>query len=80
MSRRDEYLRKLQQQKAVDTVSKIYLSSITDVLFEAELKKEDIEYLLSELTSKVENLTKGFIDLDTYTLSVEEKTGIKLNQ
>lgn len=80
MSRRDEYLRKLQQQKAVDTVSKIYLSSITEVLFEAGLKKEDIEYLLSEMTVKVENLTKGFIDLETYIQSVEEKTDIKLSQ
>lgn len=78
MSRRDEYLRKIQQQKMVDTVSKIYLSSIAEVLFEAEIKKEDIEYLLSEMTTKVENLTKGFIDLDTYILSVEEKTGIQL--
>lgn len=80
MSRRDEYLKKLQQQKAVDTVSRIYLSSITEVLFEAGLKKEDTEYLLSEMTEKVENLTKGFIDLDTYILSVEEKTGIKLSE
>lgn len=79
VSRRDEYLKKLQQQKAVDTVSRIYLSSITEVLFEAGLKKEDMEYLLSEMTEKVENLTKGFIDLKTYILSVEEKTGIKLN-
>ncbi len=80
MSRRDEYLRKLQQQKAVNTVSRIYLSSITEVLYDAGLKKKDIEYLLSEMTEKVENLTKGFIDLDTYILSVEEKTGIKLNE
>lgn len=79
MSRRDEYLRKMQQQKAVDTVSRIYLSSITEVLFDAGVKKEDIEYLLSEMTEKVENLTKGFIDLDTYILSVEEKTGIVLD-
>ena len=80
MSRREEYLRKQQEQKAVDAVSHIYLASITEVLYEAKLKREDIEYLLSELTTKIENLSRGFIDLDTYILSVEEKTGIKLKQ
>ena len=79
MSRREEYLRKQQEQKAVETVSRIYLASITEVLYEAKLKQEDIEYLLSELTAKIENLSCGFIDLDTYILSVEEETGIKLN-
>ncbi|MDU2156360.1 hypothetical protein [Clostridium sp.] len=79
MSRREEQLRKIRDQKISEKVSKIYLSTITEVLFEAGIKKEDIDYLLSAMTEKVENLTKGYIDLDTYILSVEEKTGIQLN-
>lgn len=79
MSRRDEFLRKQQEQKAVEKVSRIYLSTITEVLYDAQLKKEDIEYLLSEMTEKIENLTTGYIGLDDYEESVEEKTGIQLH-
>ena len=66
MSRREEQLRKLRDQKISERVSNIYLSSITEVLFEAGVKKEDIETLLCNLTEKIENLTKGYIGLDTY--------------
>lgn len=48
MSRRDEYLKKQREQQAVERVSKIYLSTMTEVLYDAQIKKEDIEYLLSE--------------------------------
>lgn len=78
MSRRDEFLRKQREKAIAEKVSQIYLSSITEVLFEAGLKKEDINYILSELSDKVANLSKGYIDLDTYIVSVEEKTGIQL--
>lgn len=78
MSRREEQLRKLRDQKISERVSNIYLSSLTEVLFEAGVKKEDIDILLCNLTEKVENLTKGYIDLDTYIEVVEEKVGIKL--
>lgn len=80
MSRRDEYLRKQEEQRAVEKVSQIYLASITEVLFDAQMKKEDIEYLLSEITEKIENLGTGYIGLDNYTEYVEEKTGIKLHE
>ena len=78
MSRREEQLRKMRDQKISERVSNIYLSSITEVLFEAGVKKEDIEALLCNLTEKIENLTKGYIGLDTYIETVEEKVGIKL--
>ena len=78
MSRREEQLRKMRDQKISERVSNIYLSSITEVLFEAGVKKEDIETLLCNLTEKIENLTKGYIGLDTYIETVEEKVGIKL--
>lgn len=80
MSRRDEYLRKQQEQQAVEKVSRIYLASITEVLHDAKLKKDDIEYLLSEVTEKIENLSTGYIGLDDYIAYVEEKTGIKLHE
>lgn len=78
MSRREEQLRKMRDQKISERVSTIYLSSLTEVLFEAGVKREDIDILLCNLTEKVENLTKGYVDLDTYVTSVEEKVGIKL--
>lgn len=78
MSRREEQLRKMRDQKISERVSNIYLSSTTEVLFEAGVKKEDIETLLCNLTEKIENLTKGYIGLDTYIETVEEKVGIKL--
>ena len=40
--------------------------------------KEDIETQLCNLTEKIEYLTKGYIGLDTYIETVEEKVGIKL--
>ena len=61
----------MRDQKISERVSNIYLSSITEVLFEAGVKKEDIETLLCNLTEKIENLTKGYIGLDTYIETVE---------
>ncbi|MCR0532301.1 hypothetical protein MKC55_23435 [[Clostridium] innocuum] len=55
MSRREEQLRKMRDQKISERVSNIYLSSITEVLFEAGVKKEDIDVLLCNLTEKIEN-------------------------
>ena len=46
---------------------------------DTKLSKDEIEYILGLLTEKVENLTKGYIDLETYVDSIEEKSGIKLN-
>ena len=85
MSRREEQLRKIREQKITETVSRIYISSLVDVLCDivlmddAKLSKDEIEYILVLLTEKVENLTKGYIDLETYVDSVEEKSGIELN-
>lgn len=85
MSRREEQLRKLREQKITETVSSIYVSSLVDVLCDivlmddSKLSKDEMEYILGLLTEKVENLTKGYIDLDTYIESIEEKSGIKLN-
>lgn len=78
MSRRDEQLRKERDQKIAETISKIYLSSLSDVLFSNGVGKDALEDVLVQLTEKVEMLTKGYIDLDTYIVSVEEKVGIKL--
>lgn len=85
MSRREEQLRKIREQKITETVSRIYISSLVDVLCDivlmddTKLSKDEIEYILGLLTEKVENLTKGYIDLETYVDSIEEKSGIKLN-
>ena len=78
MSRRDVQLQQMREQRLVETTSKIYASTVAEVLFEAGLPKEDIEYVLSQVMSKAEDLSKGYIDVDTYVESVEEKTGITL--
>lgn len=84
MSRREEQLRKIREQKITETVSSIYISSLIDVLSDivlmndSKLSKDEIEYILGLLTEKVENLTKGYIDLETYVDSMEEKSGIRL--
>lgn len=78
MSRRDIQLQKMREQKLVETTSKIYSSSVAEVLYEAGLKKDDIEYILAGVMEKAIDLSKGYIDIDTYMISVEEKTGIKL--
>lgn len=78
MSRRDVQLQQMREQRLVETTSKIYASTMAEVLFEAGLPKEDIEYVLSQVMNKAEDLSKGYIDVDTYVESVEEKTGITL--
>lgn len=78
MSRRDQQLQKIREQKLVETTSKIYSASIVEVLYEVGMKKDDIEYILSGVMEKAIDLSKGYIDVDTYAESVEEKTGIKL--
>ena len=85
MSRREEQRRQLWEQKITEIVSSIYVASLVDVLCDivlmddSKLSKDEMEYILGLLTEKVENLTKGYIDLDTYIESIEEKSGIKLN-
>ena len=78
MSRRDVQLQQMRDQQLVETTSRIYASTVAEVLFEAGVPKEDIEYVLSQVMSKAEDLSKGYIDVDTYVESVEEKTGITL--
>ena len=78
MSRRDVQLQQMREQRLVETTSRIYASTVAEVLFEAGLPKEDIEYVLSQVMGKAEDLSKGYIDVDTYVESVEEKTGITL--
>lgn len=78
MSRRDKQLQEIREQRLVETTSRIYASTVAEVLFEAGLPKEDIEYVLSQVMSKAEDLSKGYIDIDMYVESVEEKTGITL--
>ena len=78
MIRRDVQLQQMREQRLVETTSKIYASTVAEVLFEAGLPKEDIEYVLSQVMNKAEDLSKGYIDVDTYVESVEEKTGITL--
>lgn len=46
MSRREEQLRKERDHLITDTISKIYLSSIVEVLYEAEIPKEDFWHRL----------------------------------
>ena len=78
MSRRDVQLQQMREQQLVETTSRIYASTVAEVLFEAGVPKEDIEYFLSQVMGKAEDLSKGYIDVDTYVESVEEKTGITL--
>ena len=78
MSRRDVQLQQMREQQLVETTSRIYASTVAEVLFEAGVPKEDIEYVLCQVMGKAEDLSKGYIDVDTYVESVEEKTGITL--
>lgn len=78
MNRREKYLQQVREQKLVETTSKIYAATLTEVLFEAEVSKDDIEYILSQVMGKAMDLSKGYIDVDTYVVSVEEKTGIMI--
>ena len=78
MSRRDVQLQQMREQQLVETTSRIYASTVAEVLFEAGVPKEDVEYVLSQVMGKAEDLSKGYIDVDTYVESVEEKTGITL--
>ena len=78
MSRRDVQLQQMREQQLVETTSRIYASTVAEVLFEAGVPKEDIEYVLSQVMGKAEDLSKGYIDVDTYVESEEEKTGITL--
>ena len=50
MSRREEQLRKERDQKISENVSKIYLSCITEVLFENGVETEGLEEVLNQLT------------------------------
>lgn len=78
MSRRDEILRKQREQMMSDLISKIYLSTITESMFEAGIPSDDIKYILDQVRCKAEDLSKGYIGIDDYIASVEEKTGIPL--
>ena len=78
MSRRDVQLQQMREQQLVETTSRIYASTVAEVLFEAGIPKEDIEYVLSQVMGKAENLSKGYIDVDTYVESVEEKKNIPM--
>ena len=46
MSRRDVQLQQMREQQLVETTSRIYASTVAEVLFEAGVPKEDIEYVL----------------------------------
>ena len=70
MSRRDVQLQQMREQQLVETTSRIYASTVAEVLFEAGVPKEDIEYVLSQVMGKAEDLSKGYIDVDTYVESV----------
>lgn len=78
MSRREEYLRKQREKKISELISKIYLSTITESLYEVGVKSEDIKYILNCVREKAENLSKGYIGIDDYIKAVEEKTKVPL--
>lgn len=80
MNRREKQLQDIREKKLVETTSKIYSATFTEVLFEADVSKEDIKYILSQVMEKAENLTRGYIDVNTYVESVQEKTGIMLTE
>ena len=63
MSRRDVQLQQMREQQLVETTSRIYASTVAEVLFEAGVPKEDIEYVLSQVMGKAEDLSKGYIDV-----------------
>lgn len=78
MSRRDEFLRKQNEKKISELISKIYLSTVTESLFDAGLQSEDIKYILDSVSEKADNLSKGYIGIDDYIDAVQEKTGVLL--
>lgn len=58
MSRRYVQLQQMREQQLVETTSRIYASTVAEVLFEAGVPKEDIEYVLSQVMGKAEDLLK----------------------
>lgn len=80
MSRRDKQLQEIREKKLVKTASKIYLGTITEVLYDQGIQGEQILDILGQITSKAEDLSKGYIDVDTYMEFVQEKTGVKITE
>lgn len=80
MSRRDKQLQEIREKKLVKTASKIYLGTITEVLYDQGIQGEQILDILGQITSKAEDLSKGYIDVDTYMEYVQEKTGVKITE
>lgn len=80
MSRRDKQLQDIREKKLVKTTSKIYLGTITEVLYDHGMQAEEIADILEQITGKAEDLSKGYIDVDTYLEHVQEKTKVKITE
>lgn len=80
MSRRDKQLQEIREKNLVKTASKIYLGTMTEVLYDQGIQAEQILDILGQITSKAEDLSKGYIDVDTYMEYVHEKTGLKITE
>lgn len=80
MSRRDKQLQEIREKKLVKTTSKIYLGTITEVLYDHGMQAEEIADILEQITEKAEDLSKGYIDVDTYLEHVQEKTSVKITE
>ena len=78
MSRREEFLRQQREKAITEKVGKIYYSCMIDTLAEIGAKQPAIESFLAIFDKKVVELSKGYIGLDDYIESVEEKTGAKV--
>lgn len=78
MNRREKQLQEIREQKLINFTSRVYIGTITEVLFDHGIESEAIAEILDQITEKAEDLSKGYIDLDTYIEHVREKTKVNI--
>lgn len=78
MNRREKQLQEIREQKLINFTSRVYIGTITEVLFDYGLESNEIAEILEKISEKAENLSKGYIDLDTYVEHVSEKTKVNV--
>ena len=78
MNRREKQLQEIREQKLINFTSRVYIGALTEVLYDYDLKSDTIKEILEKITEKAEDLSKGYIDLDTYIEHVREKTKVNI--
>lgn len=78
MNRREKQLQEIREQKLINFTSRVYIGVLTEVLYDYDIKSDTIKEILEKITEKAEDLSKGYIDLDTYIEHVKEKTKVNI--